>query len=474
MPQRQPLVVVSNRGPVALRPSADGTIETVRGAGGLVTALRPLVDRHDVTWIASAMGDVERSLALEGPRDERSEAGSAFRLRLVAHDPDAYRQFYGVLANPVLWFVQHRLWDLKQDPDADLSAPWQAYEAVNASFANAALDELDRLPDAALFVHDYHLYLVPALVRASRPNARIAHFVHIPWVEPEDWAVLPEPIVRAIHEGLLACDSVGFHTERWRAAFVASCEALLGRGAEADGRSHANPIAVDAAEFDALASSEAVRAHRDELRADRPEILVLRVDRTDPSKNAIRGFEAFGRLLERSPELHGRIGLLALLDPSRQEIPEYVDYRESTEHAAAAVNERFGRPGWEPVRLDVRDDFPASVAAYTEYDVLLVNPVMDGLNLVAKEAPLVNERDGVLVLSENAGAYEELAELVVGVDPFDVDAQAEALLRAIELGPHARYEALEGIRSRVRTHDLEAWASRELDELQRLAPVAAR
>jgi trehalose 6-phosphate synthase len=470
---RQPLVVVSNRGPVGFRRVPDDGLEAVRGAGGLVTALRPLVDRHDVTWIASAMGDVERSIALDGPRDERSAAGSPFRLRLVAHDHEAYRQFYGVLANPVLWFVQHRLWDLKHDPDADLSAPWRAYEAVNAAFADAAVDELDRVPDAALFVHDYHLYLVPGLVRAARPNARIADFVHIPWVGPQDWAVLPEPIVRPIHEGLLACDSVGFHTERWRAAFVESCEALLGRGAEAERRSHANPIAVDAAEFDALAGSDAVRARRDELRTDRPEILVLRVDRTDPSKNAIRGFEAFGRLLEQAPELHGRIGLLALLDPSRQEIPEYVDYRRATERAAAAVNERFGRPGWEPVRLDVRDDFPASVAAYTEYDVLLVNPVMDGLNLVAKEAPLVNDRNGVLVLSRNAGAYEELAGSVVGVDPFDVDAQAAALRRAIELEPDARRDLLEGIRTRVRTHDVEAWAARELEELGTRAPVGA-
>jgi trehalose 6-phosphate synthase len=471
--ERQPLVVVSNRGPFGFRRSADGGVETLRGAGGLVTALRPLVDRHDVTWIASAMGDVERSLALDGERDERSGAGSPFRLRLVAHDPEAYRRFYGVMANPVLWFVQHGLWDLKRDPTADLSAPWRGYEAVNAGFARAAVDELDRMPESALFVQDYHLYLVPGLVRAARPHARIAHFVHIPWVGPEEWAVIAEPIVRAIHEGLLACDSVGFHTERWRAAFVETCEAVLGRGAEAERRSHANPIAVDAAEFDALASSGAVRTRREELLAERPEILVVRVDRTDPSKNAIRGFEAFGRLLEGSPELHGRVVLRALLDPSRQEIPEYVDYRQGTERAAAAVNARFGRPGWEPVRLDVRDDFPASVAAYTEYDVLLVNPVMDGLNLVAKEAPLVNGRDGVLVLSRNAGAYEELSDFVIGVDPFDVDEQARALRRALELDAGTRRELLEGIRSRVRTHDLESWAVRELAELGARAPVGA-
>jgi trehalose 6-phosphate synthase len=474
-PAREPLVILSNRGPVGFRRGSNGALESVRGAGGLVTALRPLVDRLDVTWIASAMTDAERDVAAGGARTARSAAGSPFRFRLVVHDPDAYRLFYGVVANPVLWFVQHGLWGLKHDPEADLGTPWRdGYVEVNQTFAAAAVEELDRVPGAALFVHDYHLYLVPGLVRAARPEARIAQFVHIPWVGPEDWAVLPGEIARAIHEGLLACDSVGFHTERWRAAFVRSCEALLGRGVEAEQRSHANPIAVDAAEFERLAHSDAVRERREALQANRPEILVLRVDRTDPSKNAVRGFEAFGRLLAGSPELRGRVGLLALLDPSRQEIPEYVDYRAATERAAAAVNERFAQPGWAPVQLDVRDDFPASVAAYMEYDVLLVNPVMDGLNLVAKEAPLVNSRNGVLVLSREAGAYDELAQFAVGVDPLDVDGQAQALREAIALPPADRHRRLEGIRVWVRTHDVEAWDGRELAELDERAPARSR
>jgi len=466
-----PLVVVSNRGPVGFRRGADGSLTTVRGAGGLVTALRPLVDHGDVTWVASAMGDVERELAAAGPRDERSASGTPFRLTLVAHDPEAYRLFYGVVANPVLWFVQHGLWDLKHDPGADLGVAWRdGYVAANRAMADAAVAELDRVPGAALYVHDYHLYVVPSLVRAMRPGARIAFFVHIPWVGPTAWGVLPADIARAVHEGLLACDSVGFHTEQWRSAFVESCEALLGRGADATRISHANPIAVDTAEFDALAASDAVRARREEIQEHRPEVLVVRVDRTDPSKNAVRGFEAFGRLLERDPALHGRVGLLALLDPSRQEIPEYVDYRAATEQAAAAVNERFGRPGWKPVRLEVRDDFPASVAAYTEYDVLLINPVMDGLNLVAKEAPLVNDRDGVLVLSRQAGAFAELGEWVLGVAPLDVDDQADALARAVAMPADERRARLEAIRVRVREHDLASWADCELAELEARAP----
>jgi len=471
MGRREPLIVVSNRGPVGFRRAPDGEIEESRGAGGLVTALRPLVDRYDVTWVASAMGAVEREIAAGGLRRERSLPGSPFSLRLVAHDADVYRRFYGVIANPVLWFVQHGLWDLKQNPDADLAPDWEhGYVEANRTIAGAVVEELDRVPDARVFVHDYHLYLVPALVRDARPDARIAHFTHIPWVAPDAWSVLPRAIAEAIHTGLLACDSVGFHTRHWRDAFVDCCTALLDRGEEAARVSHANPIAVDAREFDALAAGDSVRVRHAELVAERPEILVLRVDRVDPSKNAVRGFEAFGRLLERGPQLHGRIALLALLDPSREEIPEYVDYRGAVERAAAAVNERFGRPGWQPVALVVRDDFPASVAAYLEYDILLVNPVMDGLNLVAKEAPLVNRRDGVLVLSREAGAFEELEEWVLPVDPLDVESQATALERALAIPLAERRAWLEGIRRHVRTHDLDAWADRELGELDVRAP----
>jgi len=469
----EPLVVVSNRGPVTHRRAPDGSLAAVRGAGGLVAALAPLAERHDVAWVASAMSDADRDVALAGPREVRTESGASMRLRLVAHDPEAYRLFYTVLANPVLWFVQHGLWALKHDPGADLTPAWErGYVAVNRALAQAAVAELDGRPSAPVLVQDYHLYLAPAMVRATRPQARIAQFVHIPWVRPDAWDVLPRSFAVAIHEGLLACDSIGFHTERWRSSFVDCCDALLGRGDEAATRSHANPIAVDADSFVTLAADDGVRERRSALAAERPEILVLRVDRTDPSKNAVRGFEAFGRLLERDPSLHGRAGLVALLDPSRQAIPEYAEYRETTERAAAAVNERFATPGWEPIRLDVRDDFLASVAAYTEYDVLLVNPVMDGLNLVAKEAPLVNDRDGVLVLSRTAGAFAEIGEWTVGVDPLDVAGQADALARAIALPEGERRRMLQSVRASVRSHDLDSWAERELAELAERAPAA--
>ena len=475
---RRRLIVVSNRGPASYARQADGTRVARRGGGGLVTALRGLVDRHDVTWIASAITSEDRVVVADNDGKafpETSRDGSPFRLRLVAHPPQAYDWFYNVVSNPTLWFIQHYLWDLKAAPNLDqgLHYAWEkGYVTVNRTFAEAVVDELENQPDATVFFQDYHLYLAPRFVRAARPDALLQHFVHIPWPQADYWHVLPLPIRQQLHEGLLANDVVGFHTHRWQRNFVrccidfigAECDLATGR-VEHGGRETrvtANPISVDPREFDELAESPAVRAAEAELVPRRPEKLILRVDRTDPSKNIVRGFRAFEVFLDEHPEMHWRVGMLALLDPSRQDIPEYAEYLGAIQREARRVNDRFASIGWTPIDLRIADDFAASVAAYKQYDVLLVNAIFDGLNLVAKEAPLVNERDGVLVLSENAGAHDELGEFALTINPFDVAGQAEALHQALQLDEAERRRRIEGIRARVREHDLTAWLDTEL------------
>ena len=451
-----------------------------RGGGGVVTALGGLLAHHDVTWVASAMTEEDRAVAAEhdGSFVEETADGAAYWLRLVSHEPAAYDRFYKVLANPTLWFLQHYLWGLGSAPDfgPELHEAWSAgYVPVNEAFAAAALEELDREPQAAVLFHDYHLYLAPRLVRAARPDVVTSHFVHIPWPEPDYWHALPKELRSAVHEGLLSNDLVGFHTERWRRAFLLSAERLLGaqvdrRAGTIDHRGRrtrvaAHPIGVDAAEFDRLREDPAVLERGVALAARRPEQLVLRVDRIDPSKNVVRGFRAFALLLERHPELHGHVGMAALLSPSRQDIEQYAEYAAEVEQAARDVNERFGRDGWQPVDLDVADDFPRSVAGYKQFDVLLVNPVFDGLNLVAKEAFLLNECDGVLVLSENAGVHEELGEWALTVNPLDVSGQADALYAALMLDPAERRRRADEIRAHVRTHDIREWIEAQLIEL---------
>jgi trehalose 6-phosphate synthase len=477
---RHKLLVVFNRAPVSYARDGDGNRVARRGGGGVVTALGGLLAHHDVTWVASAMTEEDRAVAAErdGSFVEETADGVSYRLRLVSHDAAAYDRFYNALANPTLWFLQHYLWGLGSAPDFGpaLHEAWSdGYVPVNAALAAAALEELDREPDAAVLFHDYHLYAAPRLVRQARPDVVTSHFVHIPWPEPDYWHALPPELRVAVHEGLLANDVVGFHTERWRRAFLLAAERLLGARVDREAgtvehggratRVVARPIGVDADDFDRLREDPAVLEREAGLVSRRPEQLVVRVDRADPSKNIVRGFAAFALLLERHPELHGRVGMAALLAPSRQDIAEYAEYARAVEAAAREVNERFGQDGWQPVQLDLADDFQRSVAGYKQFDVLLVNPVFDGLNLVAKEAFLVNEHDGVLVLSENAGVHEELGEWALTVNPLDVSGQAEALYEALTLDPAERRRRAEAIRGHVRTHGIREWIDAQLADL---------
>ena len=485
---RRKLIVVANRGPVSYARAADGTRMTKRGGGGLVTALRSLVRHHEVTWVASAFGDEDRLVAVEHEGrafDETWGDGSPYRLRLVAHEPVVYERFYNVVANPTLWFMHHYMWGLAYAPDFDAGRhqAWrEGYVSVNAAFAEAVVAELEREPEAAVFFHDYHLYLAPRLVRARRPGVVMSHFVHVPWPETDYWHVLPAELRHAIHEGVLANDVVGLHTDRWRRNFLRSCADVLGAEVDEDASTVAygdrrtlvtsRPIGVDVAEFDALREDAQVLEEERRIVERRPELLVLRVDRTDPSKNVVRGFRAYGRFLELHPELHGRVAMLALLDPSRQDIPDYSAYLTAIEHEAASVNERFGRDGWTPIDLQVADNFAQSVAAYKQYDALLVNAVFDGLNLVSKEAPLVNVRDGVLILSENAGAHAEIGEWALSVSPFDIEGQAHAIHRALTMPADERRSRLAAIRAQLREHDLNAWIGAQLDDLERASSGA--
>jgi trehalose 6-phosphate synthase len=485
MAGRRKLIVVSNRGPVTFSRDRGGERVARRGGGGLVTALRSLVSHHDVTWIASAMTDEDRAVVAESGGaaiDEHARDGSPFRLRLVAHDEAAYDWFYNVVSNPMLWFLQHYLWELAYTPSVDVAFQhaWEeGYARVNAGFAEAVLEELELEPGAAVFFHDYQLYLAPRFVRERAPGALLAHFVHIPWPQTDYWHVLPDQIRQEVHDGLLANDVIGFHTRRWGLNFLRTASDLAGASCDfgestAVHRGHrslvtVHPISVEPAEFDELARSEEVLAAEQALVARRPEKLVLRVDRTDPSKNIVRGFRAFELYLDAHPEMHRRAGMLALLDPSRQDIPEYAEYLGAVQREVRRVNDRFQQEGWAPIELVIEDDFAASVAAYKQFDALFVNAIFDGMNLIAKEAPLVNERDGVLILSENAGAHDEIGDWALTVNPFDVAGQAEAIDRALAMPADDRRERLEAICKHVREHDLAAWIEAQLADLDRCA-----
>jgi trehalose 6-phosphate synthase len=482
---RGPLVLVSNRGPVTFQD--DGSAK--RGTGGLVTALTGLASHHDAVWIASALtdGDARKAHDAEGKAfSVRSPAGGEYQVRLVVSDPDAYDRFYNIFANPMLWFIQHYLWDLSNAPDVrrnEVEAFEYGYNVVNEDLALAVIEEIEAEDEPVVMVHDYHLYTLPALVRRARPDVFLHHFVHIPWTQSDAWRVLPQEIREELYSGLLSNDIIGFHTSSYRRNFLQCCRDLMdldvdfGAGVvhfedrEVWVRNY--PLPIDAKALFNVAASEGVARQEEELLHRRRDHLILRVDRADLSKNVLRGFSAFDLFLEQHPEFRERITFIAQLMPSRTDVPEYAEYLERIEALVAVVNHRHGTPDWMPIQLKLRDDLEEAVAAYKHYDVLLVNAMFDGMNLVAKEGPMVNERDGVSVLSENTGAHEELGEHALSVNPFDIQALADSIHAALTMEPGERARRLRGLKEIVTARDPGDWIDEQLDDIRAKAEQTA-
>jgi len=476
--QAAPLVLVSNRGPVTF--DDDGSF--TRGGGGLVTALTGLASHRDAVWIASAMtdGDIARARESGGhPFEVQMPDGGEYEVRLVESDPEAYDLFYNSVANPMLWFIQHYLWDLSNAPDVrrqDVDAFELGYRAVNDDLAQAVLEQIDGQLDPVVMVHDYHLYTLPAVVRAARPDVFLHHFIHIPWTQPDAWRVLPTRMRTAIYEGVLANDIVGFHTRSYRWNFLQCCRDLLSldvdfeRGVvHHDGREvwvRAYPLAIDYEATRRVARSERTLQFEAELKRRRRDHIILRVDRADLSKNVLRGFAAFDQFLDEHPEFLERVTFIAQLMPSRMDVPQYADYLERIEALVAVVNHRHGTPDWMPIQLKLRDDLEEAVAAYKNYDVMIVNAMFDGMNLVAKEGPLVNERDGVSILSENTGAHEELGEFSLSVNPFDVAETADSIHAALTMNPQERERRARGLRDAVTRRDPGDWIDEQLADIR--------
>jgi trehalose 6-phosphate synthase len=478
------LVVVSNRGPAQFeRDEESGERVVQRGGGGLVTALTGLVSHRRALWVASAMTDEDLAVSEEagGGPVEVSIGEVDYEVLLVESDPAAYDAFYNVIANPILWFIQHYLWDLSNAPDIrrEETDAWElGYKVVNADLAGAVVAQIEGTERPLVMVHDYHLYTCPALIRAKRPDALLHHFVHTPWSQPDSWRILPGKWREEIYRGLLANDIIGFHTPAYCRNFLACCEELLELEVEYrrdrgrvfhEGREtwvRAYPLAIDAERLRRAAASDAVAEYEKEVLARQREHLVLRVDRADLSKNVLRGFTAFDVFLDQHPEFRERVTFVAHLQPSRQDVPQYAEYLERIEALVAVVNHRHGTTDWMPIDLRIYDNFEEAVARYKHYDLLVVNPIYDGMNLVAKEAPAVNTRDGVVMLSENTGSHEELGDCTLTVNPFDIQEQADAIYRALTMEPEERRLRAERLREIVDARDPGDWVDEQIADIR--------
>ena len=488
MPDAAPLVLVSNRGPVTF--DTDGSF--TRGGGGLVTALTGLASHRHAVWIASAMteGDTAKAQEHEGEPFEVQSGGGEYLVRLVTSDPEAYDRFYNVVANPMLWFIQHYLWDLSNAPDIrqhESDAFEHGYKVVNEDLAGAVIEQISGSDEPVVMVHDYHLYTLPAVVRAARPDVFLHHFIHIPWTQPDAWRVLPTAIRNEIYEGVLANDIVGFHTRSYRWNFLHCCRDLMGLDVDfergmvccADGREvwvRSYPLPIDAEATQRVAASDRTASFEEELKRRRRDHVILRVDRADLSKNVLRGFTAFDQFLDEHPEFLERVTFIAQLMPSRMDVAEYAEYLQRIEALVAVINHRHGTPDWMPIQLKLRDDLEEAVAAYKNYDVMIVNAMFDGMNLVAKEGPLVNECDGVSILSENTGAHEELGEFALSVNPFDIKATADSILAALTMSADERARRARGLKDVVTARDPGDWIDEQLEDIRskRSGATAAR
>jgi trehalose 6-phosphate synthase len=472
-------VIVSNRGPVTFSRSESGEREYSRGAGGLVTALNAVSRRRqEVVWIASAQSEEDARVAEESL--EEPYKVEDLKIVLVEHDEESYDLMYNHLANPLLWFVQHGLYDLPYKPELgeDTQRAWEdGYVVISENFAEAVGRTLEAIggEEPVILVHDYQLYMVPhALRERLGDDPFISLFVHIPWPDPETWRVLPRYVREGALRSLLKANVVAFHTEGYARNFVRTAQEVLGvKTNEGEGVIHfgdrevwvrAYPISIDPTEFEELAQSEEVLEGEESVKNLAGKLL-LRVDRMDLSKNIVRGFHAYDRMLERYPQMREQVTFLARCQPSRGDIPEYARYAEDIQNVAGEINEKHATGSWRPIELSMEDDFPLSVAAYKNYDVLLVNAVRDGMNLIAKEAVIANEKNGVLLLSENAGAHEELGEHALTVNPFDIDEQADALYEALTMPEDERARRAEELEQTIRSYTIEEWVEAQLRDI---------
>ncbi|MFZ3471191.1 alpha,alpha-trehalose-phosphate synthase (UDP-forming) [Streptomyces sp. 4.24] len=446
------VLVAANRGPLSYALDAQGTLSARRGGGGLVSGLSAaLAEQPDALWICAALSDADREAVRRGV----AEPG----VRMLDIDPAVYDDAYNGIANSVLWFLHHHLYDIPREPvfDAAFRRRWASYTAYNEAFAAALAEEAAQ--GARVLVQDYHLALVPGLLRELRPDLRIGHFTHTPWASPDFLGMLPDDIRGQLLRGMLGADRVGFHTERWAREFTASA------GPEAPVAVY--PLGVDGDELRALAHRPEVDAKLAELRERTAGLqTIVRVDRTELSKNILRGLLAYRELLEVHPEWRGRVVHLASAYPSRQDLAVYREYTRAVADLAASVNEEFGTEDWQPVLVSVEDDFARSLAAYRLADVALVNPVRDGMNLVAKEIPVVSEAGCALVLSTGAGAYEELAEDALTVNPYDVTATARALHAALSMPAAERADRTKRLAAAATALPPAQWLTAQLTDLR--------
>jgi len=468
------LIMASNRGPVEYHFTDQREHRARRGSGGVVTALSGLSRHLDLMWIASAMGEGDRHAAAQagGGPIKVSHEDERLSLRYIINPRSMYHRYYNVFCNPLLWFLHHSMWDSSRSPNIDrvVYDAWEkGYVPVNEAFARVVIEEANRSkPPPLVLLNDYHLYLAGSYIRQALPDQIIQHFIHIPWPSPTSWQLLPAVMREAILRSLCTCDIVGLQTVRDVNSFLSCCASFL-KEAEIDNREQnvhlaghtvrvrAYPISVDVPGLNRIRSSGRLKEYEEKLSPLCGEKTIVRVDRMEPTKNIIRGFRAFDMFFERYPEFRGRVKFISFLVPSRAHLRVYQRYNEDVQQQIENINRKYGTDDWQPITYFYENNYTQALAGMTLYDVLLVNAVADGMNLVAKEGPTVNDRDGVLVISEGVGACEQLQEYALTVSPADLEGTVQALYQALVMPAEEKHRRARSLKQVIAEEDLPAW-----------------
>ena len=479
---QRPLILVSNRGPVEHQMSGDGWPEARRGSGSVVTAFNSLAQKFEFTWVASAMGEGDRVVSEngQGPHIKSPLPGHEINLRYVVTPRRVYHKYYNILCNPLLWFLQHYMWNPPYNPNVDAAVhdAWESgYIPVNQAFANAVISEARALEQAPIVIgHDYHLYLMPEFVRKGVPEAVIQHFVHIPWPTPQYWHMIPDYIIRRICESLCTTDLLGFQTIGDVRCFLDTVEEFV-PDVTVDRTSHTvarngrttsvkvYPISINVEEVQRIANTPRALDYENRLSADTGDVTIVRIDRAEPNKNIVRGFRAYELMLTRYPELKGKVKFLAFLVPSRTHIRQYQRYMDEIQQVIQQINNNHGTDDWQPIVPFIENNYTQAIAGMKLYDVLLVNTIIEGMNLVAKEGPVVNNRDGVLVLSHSSGVYQQLSDGAISVSPTDIEGTMEALHQAITMSAEDRKARAARMLNSVCREDINHWLYQQMNDI---------
>ncbi|MBI5681272.1 MAG: trehalose-6-phosphate synthase [Methanobacterium sp.] len=480
--QDKEIIVASNRGPVLFKRDGNGKLELIRGKGGIVGSMIPFLEKTHGKWVSSAIGECDHHIndkydskipiPLENPE---------YYIQLIKTEEDVYNRFNGKFANPLLWFIHHSMWNPPYSPCADdeLHHAWDSYQYVNTKFAEAiGEDAYNSEKTPIVMLQDYHLYLTPKLIRKQHPDVLMSQFVHIPFPPPEIFQQLPNHMQIEILDSMLTNDVLGFHISRYMNNFFQTIKLILPNalvneilgdiiynGHVCHVRTY--PISVDVKTLQKHAQDPNVigkESEVDEIVGDCK--LIYRTDRADLSKNIIRGFQAYDMFLEKYPEWREKVKFVATLMPSRQDIKIYREYTDKIMDVVNEINDKYATPDWEPIKYIFKGDYDLVTALFKRYDVLMVNPILDGMNIVAKEGSVVNENNGVLILSTGAGCYEELKDGAICINPFDLRQTAESIDNALLMDEETKSQMIKNARAVLEKNDLNKWVSDQLKDIE--------